>query len=462
MAVRNTILAVGLLALAVVGGTLAYQGLRARDYRELLGQGEAALSRGELFAAIEAYSGAIALRPDSMIAYLRRGETYEQRGEIDAAVRDYRVAATLDPAAPRPREAVGDALSRRGRYVRAAEAYEDRLRLDDSSAAVMNKLAFARYRAGNLDGALDAVKQSLELSDSAPEAHYLLGLCLRERGELATAIDAFERSIELAPQLAPPREELADLYASLGRRADELGQLRLLAEIDRGHPGREVAIAEALSRAGRRELAILSLGDALERMPDEPLLYTALGRTWLDTAELPSSRPDALPKALAALARVSSSENAGSGALTLYGRALLLSGQDEAAERALRRAVQAFPVDPDAFGALALASWRLGRSQAVRDALADYETLAATPEKFTTGVVGAARFAMLLDDPAGAAVLFAAAASTRPADVRLLIDLADAQLRSGDLDAARTTIRRGLQTYPREPTLIGLFHRSGE
>src|SRR5262245_57792156 len=112
------------LAVVAVGGAVAYQSeARERDYRLLLAEGDAALAGGQTSAAVEDFSGAIALRPDSMLAHLRRGETYRQRGDLDAATRDFRAAASLDPTAPRPLEQWGDVLYEQQRYRRAAEIY---------------------------------------------------------------------------------------------------------------------------------------------------------------------------------------------------------------------------------------------------------------------------------------------------------------------------------------------------
>ena len=87
---KRSIFVLVLLALAAAGGALAYQAVaRDREYRSLLARGDAALREEQTFGAIEAYSGAMALRPDSMLAYLRRGETYQRRGDRgDALARD--------------------------------------------------------------------------------------------------------------------------------------------------------------------------------------------------------------------------------------------------------------------------------------------------------------------------------------------------------------------------------------
>ena len=100
---KRAIVLVALLALAGGGVAAAYQAVaRQRDYAAFLTRGDAALRDDQTFAAIEAYSGAIALHQDSMIAYLRRGQTYQRRGDrgdLERAASDFRTASTLDPTA---------------------------------------------------------------------------------------------------------------------------------------------------------------------------------------------------------------------------------------------------------------------------------------------------------------------------------------------------------------------------
>ncbi len=79
---KRTIVVMAVLALTVGGAALAYkEAARQADYLAHLTRGDTALHDDQTFTAIEAYSGAIALRPDSMLAYLRRGQTYRRRGD---------------------------------------------------------------------------------------------------------------------------------------------------------------------------------------------------------------------------------------------------------------------------------------------------------------------------------------------------------------------------------------------
>ena len=133
---------------------------RERTYRQLIDRGDAALARDDTFSAIESFSGAIALKSDAMLGYLKRGQAYrrrsssirtaaiapgcEARSRRDAAIRDLRRAAELDPLAPRPLELLGDVNYALLRYDRGRRALpEATSQLDDRSPRILYKLALA-------------------------------------------------------------------------------------------------------------------------------------------------------------------------------------------------------------------------------------------------------------------------------------------------------------------------------
>ena len=457
---KRSIAVMAVLALIAVGTAIAYQtAARDREYRTLLARGDVALRDDQTFAAIEAYSGAIAMRPGSMLAYLRRGETYQRRGDrgdLDAAIRDFRTAAKLDSTATRPLEDLGDVLYQRQRYASAADAYARCLNLDDRSARVGYKLALARYRDGDIDAALKALNLTVRLDDKMPDAYYLLGLCLRERHQTRDALRALEKAVALSPGMIPAREELADLYGAIDRRADELEQLQLLAGLDRDHVERQVAIGMAHARAGHWELAVLTLGGALERNPDDRV-YRALGQVWLEL-----SRNDTvfLSKARLALERVATGPSATSETLALYGRALLQDGDVEGAERAFQQATTRFPVDPGAFPLLASTAERQSHFDVARQALIQYGGLVANDTDFLNRASRIATLSLRLNDAVSASEWFEQASSASPNDVRLIVALADAQLRAGARAEAQASVTRGLGKDPKNAQLLALARRA--
>jgi len=463
------VLTVCACAAAVYGYTAAR---RERTFRLLIDRGDAALAKDDTFAAIESFSGAITLKDNSMLGYLKRGEAYRRRQQLDstgkapkfdpaadAALRDLRRAAALDPLAPRPLELLGDVNYTLLRYDRAIAEYQRYIELDDRSPRVLYKLALAQYSAGRPLPAVAALQKAAGIDDRFAEAYYLLGLCFRDLQRPNESLRALQTSVRLAPAMIHAREELADLYRRLGRSDDRIGQLEALLGLDPG-PSRLVALGLAYARAGQFDRAITTLGHATERYPDHSYTYVALGRVWLEKAQPHPDRVD-LSKALLALQEAVGSDNS-SEALMLFGRALLLSQNAELAETVLEQAADKLPVDPLAFYYLADAAERRGHYQVARRALLDYRALQGDDRDPRRRGAMAARIADLsvrTGDPAGAAGWYQQAIDASGAEPALLLRAAEAQLASGARDTARATVQKVLEKDPANRIALALLRR---
>ena len=371
---RLLVVSVGLVALTV-GTVLAWYSARQdREFQRLIAAGDVALAQDETYGAIEAFSGALALRNDSMLAYLKRGDAYRRRGELNAALRDLREAAALDPAAPRPIELLGDVHATLGEHGQAAQLYRAFTQLDDRSPRVLYKLGLAHYRNGHSADAIAPLQSAVTQNPRFVEAHYLLAMCLRDRSDNEGTLRALTRAVELDAAFIPAREELADVHALAGREREAIEQLEAIAALEPARPERLIAVGLEYARSGRIETAILALGRAAERFSDNAAVYTALGRVWLTAAEQSNDRI-ALGKAVEALQPRALAAGASSDMLTLYGRAMFLSGNTAVAERVLAEATTHPPVDPLAFRYLADAAERAGHAAVARDALLRYTAL---------------------------------------------------------------------------------------
>jgi tetratricopeptide (TPR) repeat protein len=447
----------GLSGAGVYGYTLSE---RERTYRQKIADGDAAVARDNTGAAIEAFSGAITLKDDSMVGYLKRGQVYRRRGEVAAAIRDLRRASEIDPSATRPLEELGDAYlaDTPHRYGAAAERFEAYVKLDTRAQRVLYKLAFARYNDGRVAEAIDALQRAIALDDQFAEAYYLLGLCQRSAQHPDLARVALEKSIALQPGLLHAHEELADLYGVLGRTDDRLRRLEALTALDPG-ASRDIALGLAYARAGQQDRAVTTLGRATEHYPDYPYAYVALGRVWLEIAQTRNDRI-ALSKAIEALEGAVGSDDS-SEALTLFGRALLLTSDEETAERMLQDATQKRPVEPLAFYYLSDAAERLGHYDAARRALLDYEVLRGDESDARRRSAFAARLGDLslkLNERVAAATYFLRAA-TDATDPNLLARAADAQLRAGDKDNALVTVNKVLEKDPANALALSVQRR---
>jgi tetratricopeptide (TPR) repeat protein len=456
---------VGIIVLAglAAAGILAEQAVeRDREYRRLIVQGDDALSRGQTFVAIEDYSGAITLKRDSMLAYLKRGEAHHRRGDthetLTAALRDLRTALQLDPGATRTLEKLGDVNMQLRRFANAAENYEAYIRLDEQSAPIFYKLALASRGDGRLTRAIWALQQAVKLNVTFHEAHYLLGLCLRDRDELAEARAAFERAIAISPAFIPAREELAELHRLLDRPREEIDQLDALYALDAAKPERLIAVGLAYQRAGNRELAVTTLRKAAERFPEHPGVYAALGEIWLEAAE-EQRDPSDLRKALEALEPVATQSTASSATLGHFGRALVLAGQHERAEVVLKQASERFPTDPDVLPHLALVAQRLGHLHDAREALLRYSVLVDDDRQDASRAAWIGDLSVMLDDPVAAVAWYRKSEALGMTDASLLARLADAQAKAGLTEVALVTLQRAQQKEPANPSVRAVARR---
>ena len=139
-------------------------------------------------------------------------------------------------------------------------------------------------------------------------------MCLRARSSDNAALMALTRAVEINPAFVEAREELADVLKA-GQRQKAIEQLEALSALEPGRAERLISVGLAYARWGRTESAILALGRAAERFPDQTDAYVALGRVWLDIAEGRNDRI-ALSKAIEALQPRAMRADASSDALT--------------------------------------------------------------------------------------------------------------------------------------------------
>ena len=413
------IVVTSLLVIVVVAGLYGYVVTRQESrYLDLIEEGDAALARDDSVAAIEAFSVAIAIRPDSMAGHLKRGEAYRRRKEYEFALKDLRRAAGLDPLAPHPLEILGDVSSAMGHDSDAADRYREYLALDDRAPRVLYKLAVAQLESGQAGAAELSLRRALGLDDRFAEAHYLLGVVLHELQQPGQAIEPLRKALDLNPGLHQAREELAAVYGQLNRRDLQNRQLEALAGLDQ-RVSREVALALGYARDGQVDRALMRLRGAERNFSDDRQAYVTIGRLWLERVE--DGGDAELKKALQSL-EMAIAENPTSEALTLYARALVAGGHLVRAQSVLAQAANRFPVDPLAYYYLADVAERRGQFRVAHRALIDYAALEglASPRlsaedlariadaQVKTGHIAAARQAMdraLKKDPANASAL---------------------------------------------------------
>jgi tetratricopeptide (TPR) repeat protein len=458
--IRRVLFAIGATLLAV-GAGLAWSSVRSeREFRRLLASGEQATASHQTLEAIEAYSGALALRPESMVAHLKRGDSYRTRGEFEPALRDLRDAAALDSTAPQPVELLADVNFSMGRYDRAIDLYRQFLALDERAPRVLYKLGLAYYRARRAAAAIDPLRRALAFDDRLSEAHYLLGIALREEKRPRDGIRALRQAVALNPGLIAAREALADAYRTLGTPRDQLEQLEAIAALEPERPERLVSVAEAYARAGRAEAAITALDRLGDELPEDGALRTEVARAWLTVAAARKDRA-LTSRATDILEPMASRADAPGDVLALLGQSQLLAGDVASAERTLQRAVARLPVSRTAFLDLAESAERLRHLRTARSALIDFTSLADDEDDRRRAAQRVADLSLRLNEPATAADWARRASDEARPSASALATLATAELRLGHAAAAKDALTRGLNVSPRHAALLALRRQLG-
>jgi len=446
--------------LAAAGVTYLQHRQDEHQYRHLLSIGEMALAAGNTYGGIEAFSGALALRPNSMVAYYRRGEAYRAQNQEAEAVANLKEAVRLAPNAPQPLMALGDLYDTKGDAAQAASWFGQAAeRLKDEDPTLLYRLALARYRAGAPATAIEPLKRIVARNESFAGAQYLnalylLGLTYRDIRNVEAATRSLEEAVRVDPSFTAAREELADLYRAEGRDVDEMQQLQSLASRD-GQVARKIAIALAETRHGQFDGAIGTLAAAQSGAPPDSRVQIALGRVYLARAEHTGDRDSAV-RAVAVLERALGGTARRSEGLALYGRAIYLSGDLTTAERILREAVATSPVELDAFEYLADVEERASHEIVARDALMSLDVLqgdTAPADIRTTRAQRIGQLSLKNGDARTAARYLTQAVDGGQHDPEVLGQLARARWLSGDAPGARTALKRALDAAPKDPQL---------
>ena len=230
--------------------------LDPKDAQAYVGRGAAYRGKGDYDRAIADYDEAIRLDPKDARAYRGRGAVCFWKGDYDRAIVDYDEAIRLDPKDARAFHFRGNAYFAKKNYDRAIADYDEAIRLDPKIADAYSKRNLAyRNKTENSAPAEPATSFSATMSvygisppaDANPKSHDPRDVCGNGR----------EESIEACTKIINGTGLSASLRAgALAHRATEYGA------------------------AGKYDLAIRDLDQAIQLAPNDGWAYNLRGQTY--------------------------------------------------------------------------------------------------------------------------------------------------------------------------------------
>ncbi|HVZ19462.1 MAG TPA: tetratricopeptide repeat protein [Vicinamibacterales bacterium] len=175
---------------------------------ELIGEGRLDEGLAELREYIRLDPKNTAVAP----ARVLMGRVLQSRGQLDAAAEQFTTALAHDPRNVRALVSLGDVRLQQGRSTDAIDAYQRAQKIDpafDGDDTVMGRLASALASANRMDEAAAAAQQAVEQQPENPVLQKILGRILAASGRIRDAIPHFQRAVELAPSDAQARAFLA-------------------------------------------------------------------------------------------------------------------------------------------------------------------------------------------------------------------------------------------------------------
>jgi tetratricopeptide (TPR) repeat protein/mono/diheme cytochrome c family protein len=164
--------------------------------------GHHSLSAGNLVAAVNAFTEALALDPDNDAVRLARGHAWREAREFDRAIEDYNLVIQLRPLDPPGYHGRGDAYFGKRDFERAVGDYDEALRLDPKNAVTWNNRALALQRQGRAERAIADFTEALRLDAKYAMAHYNRGTVYHRQGRHEKARADYTDAIRLNPKLA--------------------------------------------------------------------------------------------------------------------------------------------------------------------------------------------------------------------------------------------------------------------
>lgn len=204
---------------------------------------------------------------DDAVRFIAQAIELEEKGELAAALAAYTLAATEDPAATDAHMGIGRIHQERGDYEQASTAYEKAVLTDPSRYDAYFSLGLVRQLLGRVNAAISAYLRALTIEPDHFESNRGVASAYLQLNQPEAALPYARRAVELDGSDQQAWANLGATYISLGRFEAAVQAYR--AALDRGEPQEPVLIglADAHIRLENYELAINTLQSAVRLIP---------------------------------------------------------------------------------------------------------------------------------------------------------------------------------------------------
>ena len=206
--------------------------LEPRNEASHLQLGQIFLSHNTPLAALEVFSEALQMFPQSFLIRLGRGLALKEIATYDESAAELRECLRQQPSSGIAFDALATVLLLSSQFEelqQVSDAYSNRNAADFRGYFYM---AAGREGAGLPDDpSVKLLRKSLQLNPAFAATLSLLGKILLRKNSLPEAAAALERSLALRPDHIPSHMTLANVYRKLSREADAAREFQIIREL---------------------------------------------------------------------------------------------------------------------------------------------------------------------------------------------------------------------------------------
>ena len=242
-------------------------------------QGAVLQELGQLDLSIEAYSKALAIKPNYTAAYYNMGNALKEQGKLEEAIEAYNKALAIKPDHSDASYNMAYTFQEQGKLEEAIATYKKVLAIKPDYVDAYNNMGNALKEQGKLEEAIAAYNKALAIKPDYVDAYNNMGVALKEQCKLGEAIEAYKKALAIKP-------DYADVYNNMGNALQEQGSLEEAIEaynealaIQPDHAEAYYNMGYTFQEQGKLEEAIATYNKAIALKPDHAEAYYNMGIT---------------------------------------------------------------------------------------------------------------------------------------------------------------------------------------
>ena len=323
-----------------------------------------------------------------------------------------------------------------------AEARESVAMIDDLTLDARRLVCRGAALAGDgeIEEALDLLTEAGVRDKKDHRPHYLAGRILAEQGRYEEALTAFQKAAERYPSMEVPTERLGRQV--LARDGEAAAAAFVTKADERGlcPYGCQGLRAELCHRAGDDAAAKAIYEKMVADRPDEPQAYVGLAAL-ANAAGDHLAESELLTKATEAKLFAELGPEARANIHYSHAFARYNARKYKGAQKSIERAIELVPDRADWW---VLAGWIALKLEDPAVALVKFEKAAALDEKLAAAQAGRGDAMLALGRTADAATAYRRAQDLDPQSAVILLKLAVAVAKGGDLEAAKALMEQAI------------------